>query len=643
MNRESTTSIGLHTQKIQRLGRFLSGMIMPNIGAYIAWGLLTALFIPTGWMPNAALARLIDPMIIYLLPLLIGYTGGKIIYGQRGGVLGAVMTMGAIVGTSAPMIFGAMLAGPFAGWLIKEFDEFVAKRIPTGFEMLVNNFSGGILGGMLAVFACLGIGPVVGFLTGQAASVVAGVIDAGALPVASLVVEPAKVFFLNNVINHGVLGPLAIAQAAETGKSILFLLETNPGPGLGILLVYFVFAKGVAKQSAPGAIIIHSLGGIHEIYFPYVLMQPKLLLAVIAGGVSGVAVFSMLGAGLVAVPSPGSIVALIAMTPKGGLLAVFAGVVLSTLVTFVVGACLIDRKAGEGKDALANAKQRQVELKGTEILLSHDCIPDDVKTLASVKLIAVACDAGMGSSALGASKLRAVLTEAGIYVKVISCPIEQLDNPVDLVITHEHLAKGALGKVPAAIHIAITDFISTPVYEEIAQRMAAERNRLPAASAQAQQGNDYTLTKESIRTGLKSVAKEQAILMAGTILFEGGYVEAGYTDEMLERESEFSTYIGNGAAIPHGTSAARKKIKRTGISILQFPDGVDFGGNTAYLVVGIAAIGNEHLRILAELARVIEDVAAMDKLRRTTDSDYIYQQFSGQAEQGEAAAQLCTG
>ncbi len=288
----------MRTQRIQRLGRLLSGMVMPNIGAYIAWGLLTALFIPTGWAPNESLARLVDPMIIYLLPLLIGYTGGKIIYGQRGGVLGAVVTMGAIVGTSAPMIFGAMVAGPFAGWLIKKFDEFVEKRIPTGFEMLVNNFSGGILGGLLAVFAFLGIGPVVEFLSDQSGSLVEGVIDAGVLPITSLVIEPAKILFLNNVINHGVLSPLAITQAAETGKSILFLLETNPGPGLGILLVYFVFAKGTAKQSAPGAILVHFFGGIHEIYFPYVLMQPKLLPAVIAGGVAGVLTFSMLGAGV---------------------------------------------------------------------------------------------------------------------------------------------------------------------------------------------------------------------------------------------------------------------------------------------------------------------------------------------------------
>lgn len=630
MNIVNATSNKLLTQRIQRVGRLLSGMIMPNIGAYITWGLLAALFIPTGWAPNEFLARLVEPMIIYLLPLLIGYTGGKIVYGQRGGVLGAVVTMGAIVGTSAPMIFGAMVAGPFAGWLIKKIDEVAERRIPSGFEMLVNNFSGGILGGLLAVFAFLGIGPVVAFLSDQLGTLVEGVVAAGALPVASLVVEPAKILFLNNVVNHGVLGPLGITQAAETGQSILFLLETNPGPGLGVLLVYFVFAKGTAKQSAPGAIIIQFFGGIHEVYFPYVLMQPKLIAAVIAGGAAGVLTFSVLGAGLVAVPSPGSIVSLAAMTPKSGLLAVLAGVVISALVTFIIGSFLIDRKAGESSDELTRAKAKMTELKGVKVLLGHDCIPDEVKAISTVKLIAVACDAGMGSSAMGASKLRTVLADAGIDMKVISCPIEQLNSPIDLVITHEQLTKRAVTRFPEAIHIAITDFINTPVYEELAERLAAEKNRLPLESIAGAMSDYQTLRKENIKTGLESVAKEDAIRLAGKILYESGYVEEGYTAAMLRRENEFSTYIGNGAAIPHGTSEARNKIKRTGICILQFPDGVDFGGKTAYLVVGIAAIGDQHLKVLSELARVIEDVAEMDRLRTTSDRDYIHKRFSGQ-------------
>ena len=318
LNNNAVESKGKAQQRVQKFGRFLSGMVMPNIGAFIVWGLITTLFIPTGWLPNENLASLVGPMIVYLLPLLIGYTGGKLVYGHRGGVLGAVATMGVIVGTDIPMFIGGMIMGPLGGWIIKKFDEAIHDKIPSGFEMLVNNFSLGIFGTVIAILGYYGIGPVVERISNGLGAGVEMFVERGLLPLASIFIEPAKILFLNNAINHGVLSPLGIAQQAELGKSIFFLLETNPGPGLGILLAYWVFSKGMIKQSAPGAIIIHFLGGIHEIYFPYILMQPILILAVVAGGAAGVFTFNALGAGLVAVPSPGSIFALSAMAPKGG-------------------------------------------------------------------------------------------------------------------------------------------------------------------------------------------------------------------------------------------------------------------------------------------------------------------------------------
>ena len=327
-------------QNIQRFGRVLSGMVMPNIGAFIAWGLITAIFIPTGWYPNENLASLVDPMIKYLLPLLIGYTGGKNVAGQRGAVIGAIATMGVVVGAEVPMFLGAMLVGPLAAYLIKKFDKAIEGKVRAGFEMLVNNFSLGILGAILAILAYLAIGPLVEGLNNILKSGVEAIVNAGLLPLTSIFIEPGKILFLNNAINHGVLGPIGIQEAEEVGKSIFFLLETNPGPGLGILLAYWVFSKGSVKQSAPGAVIIHFLGGIHEIYFPYVLMNPILILAVIAGGASGVLTFSIFNAGLVATPSPGSIIALMAMTPKGNYLGVLAGVIISTAVSFLVASIL---------------------------------------------------------------------------------------------------------------------------------------------------------------------------------------------------------------------------------------------------------------------------------------------------------------
>jgi mannitol PTS system EIICBA or EIICB component len=326
---------------IQRLGGFLAGMVIPNIAAFIAWGLITAFVIPTGWTPNAHLAELVGPMITFLLPILIGYTGGHLVHGQRGAVVGAIATAGVAVGADIPMFLGAMVMGPLGGYVIKQFDRVVEERIPTGFEMLVRNFSAGIIGGGLAVLAFLAIGPVVQNISNVMGDAVQFLVDHTLLPLASIIVEPAKVLFLNNAINHGVLAPLGVAQAAKTGRAIQFMIETNPGPGLGLLTAYWFFGPPSIRPSAPGAIIIHFFGGIHEIYFPYVLMRPVLILAMIAGGMSGVLTFLITGAGLVATPSPGSIFAYLAVTPKGHYFGVLAGVAVGAIVSFLVASMLL--------------------------------------------------------------------------------------------------------------------------------------------------------------------------------------------------------------------------------------------------------------------------------------------------------------
>jgi PTS system mannitol-specific IIC component len=327
--------------RVQRVGGHLAGMVMPNIGAFIAWGLITALFIPTGWLPNAHLAQLVSPMILVLLPILIGYTGGRLVHGQRGAVVGAVATIGIVVGANVPMFLGAMIIGPLAAYLLKLFDGLVQDRIRPGFEMLVDNFSAGIIGGGMALVGVWVIGPVVEHITSWAGNGVNWLISHNLLPLASVLVEPAKVLFLNNAINHGVLSPLAVTQAQETGKSILFMIESNPGPGLGLLVAFLLFGPRSLRPSVPAAIIIQFLGGIHEIYFPYVLMKPRLILATIAGGATGVTTFMITGAGLVATPSPGSIFAYAAVTPKGGWFGVFLGVFLAAAVSFAVASVLL--------------------------------------------------------------------------------------------------------------------------------------------------------------------------------------------------------------------------------------------------------------------------------------------------------------
>ncbi|SDZ10214.1 PTS system, mannitol-specific IIC component [Evansella caseinilytica] len=456
--------------KIQRVGSHLSGMIMPNIGAFIAWGLITALFIPTGWTPNEQLSELVGPMITYLLPLLIGYTGGKLVYDVRGGVVGATATMGVIVGADIPMFIGAMMMGPLGGYLIKQVDRLFENRVKSGFEMLVNNFSAGILGGILTILAFVGVGPTVSGLSQMLATGVEGIINLGLLPLASIFVEPAKVLFLNNAINHGILSPLGLDQAAQAGKSILFMLETNPGPGLGVLLAFSIFGRGMAKKSAPGASIIHFLGGIHEIYFPYILMKPTLLLAVIAGGMSGVFTFGLFDAGLVASPSPGSIFAYLAMTPRGGYVGVLAGVLIATVVSFLVASLILRTSKNKGEEDLSSATQQMESMKGKK---SQATAHLNVSETPIHKII-FACDAGMGSSAMGASILKDKVKKAGLDVEVKNTSINNLPEDVDLVITHKDLTPRAKEKRPNAEHISVENFLSSPEYDKLVDRLKSE-------------------------------------------------------------------------------------------------------------------------------------------------------------------------
>lgn len=459
--------------RVQKLGTTLSNMVMPNIGAFIAWGILATLFIETGWFPNPTLSVMVSPILTYLLPLLIGYTAGFNVYGQRGAVVGAMATFGAIVGSSVTMFIGAMIMGPLGAWCIKKFDEKFQEKIRPGFEMLLNNFSAGIIGFILIILAFLAVGPVVSSLTAAIGVGVQAIINAKMLPLANILIEPAKVLFLNNALNHGIFTPLGTEQVAEAGKSILFLLESNPGPGLGILLAYSFFGKGSAKSSAPGAVIIEFLGGIHEIYFPYVMMKPLLFLAAIAGGVVGTFTFQLLGAGLSAAASPGSIIAILAMTPRGGYLPVIAGVAAAAVASFLVASVILkaDRSESDSLESAQAASQAaKATSKGQEVAPSQEEL---MISTNAVQQIIFACDAGMGSSAMGASILREKVKKAGLDIPVTNKAISNLtDTPNTLIVTQEELAERAAQKTPSAIHVSVDNFLATPKYDEIVTRLS---------------------------------------------------------------------------------------------------------------------------------------------------------------------------
>ena len=473
-------TVGIKT-KVQKLGRALSGMVMPNIGAFIAWGFITALFIEKGWLPNAQLAEMVTPMLKYVLPVLIGYTGGKMIAGDRGSVIGAIATVGIVVGAGdTTMLIGGMIMGPLGGWVIKKFDELVDGKIPSGFEMLVNNFSVGILGLILAIIGFYAIGPVVIAVTSVLQAGVEFLVKRNLIFLTSLFIEPAKVLFLNNAINHGILSPLGIEQAKEMGSSIMFLLEANPGPGLGVLLAYCIFGKGSSKESAPGAVIIHFLGGIHEIYFPYILMNPALILAVMLGGASGVLTFSVLGAGLVAAASPGSIIAILAMTAKGKYFAVIAGVVVATVVSFLVSSVFVKRAAARDEEqdldaAQAQMKNMKAEAKNQKVEVGQDDVAvaiDKELAVSDIKKIIFACDAGMGSSAMGAARFKSRIKDVNLGIEVAAAPVDNVPADAQIIVTHESLAQRAEDKYDDKEIIEIKNFLKDDNIEALYNRLA---------------------------------------------------------------------------------------------------------------------------------------------------------------------------
>ncbi|AST96873.1 PTS mannitol-specific transporter subunit IIBC [Shouchella clausii] len=454
--------------RVQKFGSNLSSMIMPNIGAFIAWGLLTAIAVPSG---IELFESFVSPMITYLLPLLIAFAGGRLVHDFRGGVVGATAAMGVIVAADMPMFIGAMIMGPLGGYVIKKFDQVMEGKIKQGFEMLVNNFSAGILGAALALFGSLAIGPLVAAFTQILETGVDAMISWGVLPLVSIFIEPAKILFLNNAINHGVIGPIAAGQVAEYGKSILYLLEANPGPGMGILLAYMIFGKGASRASSYGAGIIHFFGGIHEIYFPYVLMKPLLIVAAILGGAGGIFTLSLFNAGLVSVPSPGSIISILLLTASDSYVGVILSVLVATAISFVVASMILkfDRKGEE--ENLEEAQGKIKEMKGKTTAAAEPKKTAEVD-YGKVSSIIFACDAGMGSSAMGASIMKDRVKKAGLEgISVANTAISNIPDSADLIITHKDLTERAKQKQPNALHVSVDNFMNSPRYQEIIEKL----------------------------------------------------------------------------------------------------------------------------------------------------------------------------
>ncbi|WP_147797232.1 PTS mannitol transporter subunit IICB [Cellulomonas sp. Y8] len=497
-------------------------MIMPNLPAFLAWGLITSLFIAVGWLPNGILGGfgnaddpgswqgaatqlaladdgttfqqyvgMVGPMVTYLLPILIANAGGRIVYKERGGVVASIVAVGMITGSTVPMFLGAMIVGPLSAWVLKKVDSIWAGKIKPGFEMLVDMFTAGILGAAMAVGAFFGFAPIITGVSDALGNVVSWMADNHLLPLMAVVVEPAKVLFLNNAIGNGVLVPLGAQEVVEQGKSLLFLVESNPGPGLGILMAYTFFGIGAAKSSAPGAAVVQFIGGIHEVYFPFVLMKPTLIIAAILGGATGIATNVVFGSGLRGPAAPGSIIAVYAATPRDSFVGVTLSVVLAFVVTFLVAAVILrasrkrDLAAGGGDLAAAIAQTEANKGKSSTALdamaaRQGGTLPAEAGAAADgtpaapVRSIVFACDAGMGSSAMGASILRDKLKKAGRGdITVVNKAVANLEDDVDLVITQRELTDRARRHAPSARHVSVDNFLSSPVYDDVVREARA--------------------------------------------------------------------------------------------------------------------------------------------------------------------------
>ena len=602
-------------ERVHNIGKFLSSMIIPNVGIFIAWGLATAIFMPTGWYPNERIAALIDPIIKYLLPILVGYTGGKVAGGVRGGIVASIATIGVIVGANIPMLIGAMIIGPISGYVIKRFDKLIKEKIPVGFEMLVNNFSIAIIGLILAIMGLFIVGPCIVILSQLISQSVEFFIDRSLLPILAIFIEPIKVLFLNNGINHGIIDVVAIDQVNKIGESILYLLEANPGPGLGVILAYWVYSKGAMKESAPGAAIIQLLGGIHEIYFPYILVNPKLIIASIMGSMSSIVVFRALKSGLIATASPGSIFSIIMLSSKGNVIGNLLGVLVGVIVSFLISALFFKR------DSLKINK----EDNKSSIMEELDIDLDNVNKIVFV------CDVGMGSSAMGATKFKNKIKELNLGIDIVNSSVEKIPDDADVVITHKGLLSSVRNYLNKHQFIFIENFLDDKkldsLYEKLYSKFKKENEVMEVENLNGIQKTKI-LESSNIILGLSSESKEEAIVRAGELLFEKGYVNCDYIDSMIERENKISTYIGMGIAIPHGTERGKNEVKESGVVILQYPNGISFGGQIAYLIIAVAARGSEHLEILSNIASSLGNIEVLESLKTTNDSKEILRAFN---------------
>lgn len=404
---------------IHKFGKFYSNIMINMIGIFIFVGILSVIFGDYGWAPNENIYAISQFVYSYVIPALIAYAAGNHmgqIYEKRpdvpktginhaGGAIAVMAAAGIMIADKNCAILGAMILGPVCGLLWKHVLEPLTRKAVQGMEMLTRNLVAAIVGAAFSITAYYVLTPVLSAVTHVIMMGVDWLIAHKLICLTSVLIEPAKVFFLNNSIHHGILLPLAMQQAEQSGSSMLFLLETNPGPGLGVLLALWLSNRKKRKEYA-AYMFVECIGGIHEIYFPEVLANLWLLLALIPGGMAGtlcMSVFHVASAGLV---SPGSILTVLFMSGHHVLATLFA-VAISTAVSCAIAFFILKRQGKWCTEAAISAQEEKKEEVQEKRQMLEKGQMQEIK-------IGFICDAGVGSSAMGAALFRRKLKEEGM-------------------------------------------------------------------------------------------------------------------------------------------------------------------------------------------------------------------------------------
>lgn len=563
---------------------------------------------------NYFLFQLKETLRNYIIPVIICYNSGKEFHEKYGGIVSVIIISSFLINGSLQSFIEPIIIGFSFGYFTKKYFQLTEKIKLPGFEMLINNLSLGLLSLVFSYFVYKGIPYYKLFQDSIQLGLKDLVFNNRFIPFLSILIEPGKIFFMNNFINHGLLTPLGYSEVKEAGKSIFFLLETNPGPGLGILIYYYIVnkkEKNINKiKEVRTNFYIHFIGGIHEVYFPYVLKNIKLIFALIAGAFVGNFIFLNFNLGLVGLASPGSIILLMLLAPLESKLLVLFGVISSSIVTFGL-AYIFDNKK-DGENIMEEKQQEDLYFSPKEKLR-----------------ICVACDAGMGSSAMGATLFRKKLEKEKIKnIEVFNSSIDNVPENVNVIVVHSQLFERLkVDKEGKNIYI-IEDFMDGAFYDNLVKKIKEkfeEKEAVEEISLSSENKELKILEKENIKVGLKRVEKNLALKEATDLLIERGYVEKEYFESMLEREKISSTYLDYGIAIPHCTKEGRKFIRNCGVAVLQYPYGIDYGnGKKVYLLIAIASLEDRHMEILNKLAEIFDDEKTAEELSTTSSIDSIY-------------------